>query len=177
MAALPATSPETLQEMEFAARSREAVVSLVPFTVRRVARWSECDPAGVVYTGHFAEYLLSAVHLFRLHLFGSWTEIRRALHVDLPAKAISLVFNGSLWPDDVFNIVVHVGQIRTRTFDIVAEARRQDSDGPVFEGRMSSICCSALDRGASKPLPQELREQLKASAHVSPAPPHLRDLQ
>lgn len=158
----------------FAGLAREQVVSLVPFTVRRVARWSECDPAGVVYVGNFTDYLLSAVHLFRLRLFGAdWGQLRDTLHVDLPAKAISMVFNGSLWPNNVFDVTVHVGEVRTRTFDILAEALRSGSGEPVFQGRLSAICVSAADRRVSEPLPQELRTKLRAAASLSPAPGHL----
>jgi len=39
--------------------SVEIVVSDSPFTVRRRVRWSDCDPAGAVHTGRFAEYLIS----------------------------------------------------------------------------------------------------------------------
>ncbi len=38
----------------------EYVTGYAPFTVRRTARWHECDPAGVVYAGNFTDYLLSA---------------------------------------------------------------------------------------------------------------------
>ena len=44
--------------------SYEHVVSRVPFVVRRKVRWSDCDPAGVVFTGKFAEYVLDFVTLF-----------------------------------------------------------------------------------------------------------------
>ena len=146
----------------FARHSREEVVSTEPFTVRRVARWSECDPAGVVYTGNFAEYMLSAVHLFRRHvLLASWHEIKSHAKVDTPAKAISMVFNGSLWPDDVFDITVRVGDIRTRTFDFLASAIRADDGSSVFEGSVSAICVDAADRRVAAPIPPVLRDLLE----------------
>lgn len=43
--------------------STEYVIRTMPFVVRRTVKWSECDPAGVVYTGSFAEYVLSAADL------------------------------------------------------------------------------------------------------------------
>ena len=42
----------------------EAVVSKQPFTVRRRVRFGDCDPAGVVYTVQFSEYVVSAMDLF-----------------------------------------------------------------------------------------------------------------
>lgn len=146
----------------FALHSREEVVSTRPFTVRRVARWSECDPAGVVYTRNFTEYMLSALHLFRRHVLqASWQELRSNAKVDLPAKAISMVFNGALWPDDVCDIAARVGDIRTRSFDFLASAVRADDGTSVFEGSLSVICVDATDRRVAIPIPAELRGLLE----------------
>lgn len=156
--------------VQFAAENREEVVSRSPFRVRRVARWSECDPAGVVYTGHFAEYLLSAVHLFRRHVFdSSWKAIREEVGIDTPNKAFSMVFNGSLWPDDVFDVEVRVGEIRKRTFDFEVAAVRVDDGSSVFTGTLSAICVKASDRRVATPIPDVLRQQLEASARGEPA--------
>ncbi len=160
----------------FADVSREQVICTIPFTVRRAARWSECDPAGVVYAGNFNDYLLSAVQLFRRRLFGrDWTRMRDEWAVDLPAKSTSLIYQGSLWPDDVFDTTVWVGAVRMRTFDVVAQAVRapaspQDRANRVFIGRHSSICVSASDRRQSVPLPPALRARLDSATAHSPAP-------
>ena len=150
-------------------------MGLLPFTVRRVARWSECDPAGVVYAGNFTEYLLSAAYLFRRHLFGrDWNQLRAEWNIDMPAKATSLVYEGSLWPDDVFDTALWVGTVRTRTFDILARARRTDGAGPVFVGRHAMICVSAGDRRVAAPLPGPLQAILGTAAKRSPAPQDVR---
>lgn len=150
--------------VQFAAEKREEVISRSPFRVRRVARWTECDPAGVVYTGQFAEYMLSAVHLFRRHVFeSSWQGIREQLGVDTPNKAFSMVFNGSLWPDDVFDVGVRVGEIRKRTFDFEVAAVRADDGSSVFTGTLSAICVKADNRRISTPIPDALRRQLEDS--------------
>jgi acyl-CoA thioesterase FadM len=152
----------------FARTSREEVISTSPFTVRRVARWAECDPAGVVYSGNFPEYMLSAAHLFRRHVLqASWLEIKSNSKVDTPAKALSMVFNGSLWPDDVFDIAIHVGEIRKRTFDFVATAVRADDGQGIFEGSVSAICVDAGDRRVSVPIPSALRKLLEAHQKLS----------
>lgn len=155
----------------FASDSREEVVSRQPVRVRRVARWSECDPAGVVYTGNFAEYALSATHLFRRHIFdGIRRDIRKHAGVDMPAKALSLVFNGSLWPDDVFDMEVRVGDVRTKTFDFEISAVRADDGSSVFTGTLAVICVSAADRRIAAPIPGALRlrlEEAKAACLMS----------
>ena len=160
------------EAVHFAADTREEVISRSPFRVRRVARWSECDPAGVVYTGHFAEYMLSAVHLFRRYVFGgTWKEIREQVGVDTPNKAFSMVFNGSLWPDDVFDLRVQVGEIRSRTFDFEVTAIRADDRSSVFTGKLSAICVKADDRRVATLIPDLLRRRLEdaKSAREEPA--------
>ena len=156
---------------EFASEKREEIISKRPFVVRRAARWTECDPAGVVYSGNFAEYALSAMHLFRRYTFdAAWRDIREQDGVDLPAKAISLVFNGSLWPDDVFDMEVRVGDIRTRTFDFEIAAVRADDGSSVFAGTLGVICVTAADRRIAAPIPEALRrrlEETKAASLVS----------
>ncbi len=146
----------------FAREKREEIVSVTPFRVRRAVRWSECDPAGVVYAGNFPEYMLSAIHLFRRHVFdAAWRDIRTSTGTDMPAKAMSMVFNGSLWPDDVFDIEVHTGEVRTRSFDFEAIATRAENGSNVFEGRMTAICVSAENRGLAVPIPGALRARLE----------------
>jgi len=51
-------------------RATEYVLSESPFVVRRTVRWGDCDPAGVVYTGRFTDYLLGAVGLYTAHMAG-----------------------------------------------------------------------------------------------------------
>jgi len=153
---------------EFASEKREEIISKRPFVVRRAARWTECDPAGVVYSGNFAEYALSAMHLFRRYTFdAAWRDIREQDGVDLPAKAISLVFNGSLWPDDVFDMEVRVGDIRTRTFDFEIAAVRADDGSSVFAGTLGVICVTAADRRIAAPIPEALRQRLEETKAAS----------
>ena len=145
--------------------------------MRRVARWHECDPAGVVFAGNFSEFLLSAASLFRRHVFGrDWRLVRDELGVDVPGKATALIYHGSLWPDDAFDITVWAGAVRTRTFDILARATRVDDGAPVFDGRHASICVDAADRRRSLALPPALSGRLAASRDRSPPPPDLLEM-
>ena len=102
------------------------------------------------------------MHLFRRHaLRGSLQDIRENAGVDLPAKAISLVFNGSLWPDDIFDMEVRIGEIRTRTFDFEIVAMRADHGSSVFTGAPGVICVTAANRRIAAPIPEGLRRGLR----------------
>ena len=96
--------------------SHECVVSRAPFTVRRRVRWSDCDPAGVVYTGRFSEYVLSFVNLFHAELAQPLTyrEWCGQMGVDTPCKAMALEFHRALWPDEEFCLRCHVPAVRQR---------------------------------------------------------------
>ena len=54
--------------------STEYIVSELPLVVRRRVKWGECDPAGVVYTVSFSEYVISAAELF----YGACRDARSA---------------------------------------------------------------------------------------------------
>ena len=140
-------------------RATEFVLSQSPFVVRRQVRWSDCDPAGVVYTGQFTTFLLGAIGLFNDHMAGNAEQRLGSLHgVGTPCKAMSFEFIGSLWPDDVIDIACSVSQIRTRSYDIACVARRPDSQ-LVFTATFSAICVR-LDERVGTPIPDSLRKVL-----------------
>src|SRR5690606_2773945 len=83
-------------------RSTEYVLSESPFVVRRTVRWSDCDPAGVVYTGRFTDYVLGAVGLFHQHMSGYANRPLGELHgVGTPCKGMEFEFIGTMWPGDI----------------------------------------------------------------------------
>ncbi|WP_179402492.1 acyl-CoA thioesterase [Burkholderia guangdongensis] len=145
----------------------EYVVGERPFVVRRTVRWGDCDPAGVVYTGRFTDYLLGAVGLFTGHIAGG-RRLESAFGVGLPCRAMRFEFIGSLWPDDVIDITCTIDGIRTRSFDIRCMARRPDG-APVFDATFSPICVR-LDERIGTPIPDALREAL--GAHTANAAAH-----
>lgn len=140
----------------------EYVLSTQPFVVRRRVRWGECDPAGVVYTPRFTDYLTSAVMLFHEHLFEAEpANFRQALGIDTPCKGMTLVFHGALWPGDVFDMRVHVGDIRNSSYDIHVTATGVKSDA-VFSGVFSPVCIPRGERRAV-PIPDAYRTPLQRS--------------
>ncbi|MFJ4292201.1 acyl-CoA thioesterase [Cupriavidus sp. NPDC089707] len=146
-------------------RATEYVLSDEPFVVRRTVRWGDCDPAGVVYTGRFTDYLLGAVGLFSDHIAGGAGRLGALHGVGTPCKAMRFEFIGTLWPDDVIDIECWVEAIRTRSYDIRCMARRQDGSA-VFDAKFSPICVRLGER-VGTPIPESLRTAL--SAFLRPA--------
>lgn len=141
----------------------EYVSSLRPFTVRRRVRWSECDPAGVVFAGNFSIYLHNAVALFRTEALGGFAA---------PAKAISLVFHRALWPDEEFDMAVYVSAVRNSTieFRVVATTGAGGrASEKVFDGTVTAIHIRKTERKAAA-LPEKTRKLAAAYAKRCPSP-------
>ncbi|MDB5979902.1 MAG: thioesterase-like protein [Pseudomonas sp.] len=150
----------------------EQVINELPFIVRRQVRWSDCDPAAVVYTGRFSAYLLDAVMLFYRRIGWSPNAWGAPDRVGLPCKHMSLTFHRSLVPDDVIDIHIDVTAVRERSFDLGARACLPDGE-LAFEGVFSPICIQP-DTWTSTSIPAALRQALaahwrKASGEPEPA--------
>ncbi len=155
-------SPRKQGNSAYAREQHECAISKSQFRVRRVARWAECDPAGVVYVGNFAAYRLSAVHLFRPQVFDAdWEGMREQFQIDTPGKALSMVFKGSLWPDDVFDVEVRVGVVRTRTFDFRDRGQTHPGWHRRFRRQALGDLRQARDRCVSMRIPDPLRRRLQ----------------
>lgn len=146
--------------------SVEIVVAEWPFTVRRTARWADCDPAGVVYAGRYPEYLLGAVFHFLRALRG--VPVSVAPEVDLPCKHMALTFHASLYPDDVVDIRLSVAALREHSFDL--EARATLADGRLaFEGVFAPICIRTGQLREKAPIPPALRQALQRHCTENPS--------
>lgn len=140
--------------------STEHVVSTVPLVVRRRVKWGDCDPAGVVYTVTFSEYVISAAELFYGALFETTPQqAKREQGFGTPSRALSFDFRRSLRPDDVFDMTVEVGDIATRTYRLDVTARTPEGDS-VFEARLTPVCV-ARDERRSIEIPPAFRQALQ----------------
>ncbi len=140
------------------------------WTFERRVRWGECDPAGVVYTPRFSDFVTEAHLAFFEYLFDATPyDLLSPKHLALPAKALNLEFKQSLWPDECFSIEVSIAEIRTRTYDLGMSAR-SNARGELFTASFTLIC---LDRDIKKAvaLPDFIRNRLVAFRDDQPADP------
>jgi 4-hydroxybenzoyl-CoA thioesterase len=141
--------------------SIEYILQKEPFILRRRVRWGECDPAGVVYTARFTDYLISAVGLFHESLSEGFVQGRaRSLNIQTPCKSMSYIFKRALWPNEIFDMHVFVKDIRNSSYDLCVEAKLPDGT-EVFSGIFTPVCISPTER-KSVPIPDLLREKLIA---------------
>lgn len=141
--------------------STEHVTGTTPFTVRRRVKWGDCDPAKVVYTVSFSEYVISVAELFYGHLFGGSPQATKdRFGFGTPTRALAFDFRGSLRPDDEFDMTVWVRDIRSRTYCLAIEASMPDG-ADVFDALLTPICIPRGERRGIE-IPQVLRDALRS---------------
>lgn len=140
--------------------STEYVVSTMPFVIRRRVKWGECDPAGVVYTVSFAEYVISAAELFYGFLFdGTPRRIKDEYRFGTPSRALAFDFRRSLRPDEEFDMTVSVTAINSRTYTLEIAARTPSGED-VFVAQLTPICVVREERKAIE-IPAPFRSRLE----------------
>lgn len=146
----------------------ERLVSRRPIIVRRRVLWGECDPAQVVYTPRFSDYLGSAYAWFIRVELAKARPTLEAGGLTAPAKAMALEFKRVLRPHDLFDMKIHVTDIRRRTFDIVIDARSPQGEAH-FSGRLSPILVRASTM-ESVEIPVSVRGILESYRDAYPLP-------
>lgn len=137
------------------------------FTTTRRVKWGECDPAGVVYTPRFTDYVVEAFHEFLGFMLEGPLQQKLVEHdLGTPAKAVSLVFHKSLWPEQTLRLVVFVSGIRTRSFDIAIRAE-DDGGTAIFDASFSAVCIHHAER-RSRAIPPALHIRLAEYATRHP---------
>ena len=128
--------------------STEHIIATRPLVIRRRVKWGDCDPAGVVYTVTFAEYVVSAAELFYGSLFETTPQRAKAIHgFGTPSRALTFDFRSSLRPDDDFDMTVTVDDIRTRSYVLGIDARTIDGID-VFRSVLTPICVDKFQQQA-----------------------------
>jgi acyl-CoA thioesterase FadM len=138
----------------------ERVLSALPLVIRRRVKWGDCDPAGVVYTVTFSEYVVSAAELFYGALFETTPQrAKREQGFGTPSRSLSFDFLRSLRPDDEFDMTVTVTDIRERTYVLDVTGRTPEGE-VVFVANLTPVCV-ARDERRSIEIPEAFRQALQ----------------
>jgi 4-hydroxybenzoyl-CoA thioesterase len=131
--------------------------------LRHTVKWGDCDPAGIVYTPRFSDYVVEAHLAFFHHLFGGPPyELLNPMGLALPAKALVMEFKRSLLPNQPFDMNIRVGEIRTRTYDILVNGTTVEGID-CFSGTLTLICLNKVLH-KSQSLPEFILQKLNAPA-------------
>ena len=86
-----------------------ATAAEAPFIMRRTVLWGECDPAQMVYTPRFLDYVAEAVEgWFRAVLDTGWYDMIAERGIASPIVHASIDFFSRLNPGDAFEMEVLV---------------------------------------------------------------------
>ena len=141
----------------------EAVLSQRPFRMMRTARWSECDPAGIVHASRYGDFISSACDLYLDTVWGgSARATKRASGVRTPLRSLTIDYERSLRPEGRFFMEAALEGATERGLTVTV--RGSDAEGALlFEGTVTFACVD-LDNGRSTPWPDTLRQALDRAA-------------
>jgi acyl-CoA thioester hydrolase len=139
------------------------------FTHRLRVRWAEVDRQGIVFNGHYLTYFDVGV-----------TEYYRALGLpypdgivqhgtDLYVRKAEIEYHASAQYDDEVDICVRVERLGRSSFDFRIEIQRAEE--LLVSGKLVYVNADPVAR-KSAPLPDFLREAIKAFEHRAPAELH-----
>ena len=142
---------------------------MVSHAIEVKVRWSEADPAGIVFYPRFFEWFDLATEALFESLGLAWAEIFPKFRVvGVPIMESSASFRSPVRYGDVVRIRSTVTEVRAKTFRVeheVAVGERQCASG--FEVR-AWVGCPAEPSGRLKarPFPEEVAARLKGQGGV-----------
>jgi 4-hydroxybenzoyl-CoA thioesterase len=141
-----------------------------PITIARRVRFGDCDPAGIVFTPRYAEFVFDAAEIWLERVMGLPVHAQLAgTETATPVRSISVDLRLSLRPGESFACQVFVEAIGRTSFRLLVVGRR--GDGRLsFVGRMT---CVATDRSrrVTEPLSPAYRAVLTDYQARSGTPP------
>jgi len=132
-----------------------------PFTVRRIVKWGECDPAGIVYTARFLDYAVEAADRWFAETIGvDWQTLNQEMHMGSPMVHASLDFMRPLRTGDSFDVSVMLDDIGRSSYRLGVAGRREDGQ-PCFRG---TLVGALIDTRALRaiPIPEDFRRRMVA---------------
>lgn len=87
-----------------------------PFAVSRIVTWGECDPAGVVYTTQFLDYVMETLEAFWRETVGvGFLALHRDLGLGAPTVSTKFDFQRVLKGGDPFTVELRIEKLSRAT--------------------------------------------------------------
>lgn len=132
-----------------------------PYVMRRSVLWGDCDPAEMVYTPRFLDYVAEAVNgWFRDVLEEDWYPIKMRRGMVTPIMHATLDFFERLQPGDDIDLTVLVEEVHRSTMSFRVKARNSEGKDAFSARLVHSIVEYTSFR--SVPWPDELRQRATA---------------
>ena len=110
-----------------------------PLVIRRVVKWGECDPAGIVYTPRFLDWVIEACEDCFRHITGlTWSEHQSKRGMGHPLKAVNIEFHSPLKSGETFEAIVLIDRVGRSALGYRVEGRKPDGM-PCFTGTATAV--------------------------------------
>ncbi|HEV3155992.1 MAG TPA: thioesterase family protein [Candidatus Baltobacteraceae bacterium] len=133
------------------------------FEVRERVRWSDCDPARIIFYGAYVRLLqVAETELYR-DLGFLMTTFFDKLDFGLPRRHLEFDFERPALLDDELLMRSHIANVGTSSFTLKTEFVRSEDSQLLAT---SSLVLVSIDRATmrSKPLPEIFANALRAAA-------------
>ncbi len=128
-------------------------------TTSQKIRYSDCDPQGIVFNGHYARYWDDAATDW-MEEAGFGSADLEAIGVDVVTARIEIDFRSRATMGDTLNTTVAVEQFGITSMMLRVETRRHTDQHMIAEGRLIWVF---VDPGTheSVPVPDIVKEKLR----------------
>ena len=136
------------------------------FTHRLRVRWAEVDRQGIVFNGHYLTYFDVGITEYYRALGYPYPDGLAEHGTDLYVRKAEVEYHASAEYDDEVDVCVRVERLGRSSFDFRVEIYRADQ--LLVGGKVIYVNADPVAR-KSVPLPDFLRNAIKAFEHTAPA--------
>ncbi len=139
----------------------EDVAGGIPFRIRRRVKWGETDPAGIVYTPRFLDYVLEAAEAWFEAVVGiDWLRLNMERGMGSPMVHTGIDYHSPLAAGETFDVTVTLEHIGRAAYTLEVAGHKPDGTH-CFQAKAVAVI---IDRAAMKSIamPDEFRERMEA---------------
>jgi acyl-CoA thioester hydrolase len=129
-------------------------------------RWAEVDRQGIVFNGHYLTYFDVGITEYYRALGYPYPDGLAQHGTDLYVRKAEVEYHASAEYDDEVDVCVRVERLGRSSFDFRVEIHRTDQ--LLVSGKVIYVNADPMAR-KSAPLPDFLRNAIKAFEHTAPA--------
>jgi acyl-CoA thioester hydrolase len=140
-----------------------------PFSCPRIVQWGECDPAGMVYTTQFLDYVMETLEAFWRDVVGfSFLRLHKELGIGSPTVSTRLDFQRALKGGDSFTVELRVEKLSRAT--ITYDFKGRNAAGEVCFTATHVSCIVDEKILKSVEIPDRIREPIETYRRATAAP-------
>ena len=139
----------------------EVADSGMPFSVKRIVNWGDCDPARMIYTPRVIDYAVEAMEAWYREVVGiSLMHANFTMDTSLPTVRIECDFIRPPHPESQIDMQVRVERLGKSSITVLVDGLNDDGD-PYFKVKL--VTCY-ISLGVLKPIdiPDDFRAPIAA---------------